>query len=98
MVKENPKTMEIKEIIEQAKKSLADLTGFTSPAGIGFKPEKEGWTVTVQIVEKKSIPEGMDVLGIYEICLDAKGNLLGYQRKALKKRGDTGVEEAGLGE
>lgn len=91
--------MEPREIIEQAKKHLVDLTGFTSPAGIGLKKEKNGgWTVAVQIVEKKSIPEGMDILGIYEICLDAKGNLLGYQRKALKKRGDTGVEEAGFGE
>ncbi len=81
--------MEPKELIDKAKKQLADVTGFSSPAGIGLKKEKEGWVVTVEIVEKKSIPEGMDVLGTYEVRLDAKGDLLGYERKDLRKRMDT---------
>lgn len=90
--------MKPREVIEQAKKQLVNLTGFTSPAGIGLKKEKGGWTVVIQIVEKKSIPEGMDVLGIYDVCLDGKGNLLGYRRKALRKRGDIGIEEVETGE
>ncbi len=81
--------METKEIIEQAKKQLADLTGFTSPAGTGLKKEKEGWMVTVEIIEKKSIPEGMDIIGTYEVQLDAKGNLLGYEKIAMRKKMDT---------
>ena len=81
--------MEPKEIIENAKKQLADLTGFTSPAGIGLKKEKEGWVVTVEIVEKKSIPEGMDVIGTYEVRLDVKGDLLGYEKIAMRKKMDT---------
>lgn len=81
--------MEAKELIEKAKKQLADLTGFASPAGTGLRKEKEGWIVTVEIVEKKSIPDGMDLLGTYEIHLNAKGNMLGYERKGLRKRIDT---------
>ncbi|MEW6407899.1 MAG: gas vesicle protein GvpO [Patescibacteria group bacterium] len=81
--------MEPKELIERAKKELQNLTGFTSPAGIGLKKEKEGWVVIVEIVEKKSIPEGMDVLGTYEVRLDGRGNMLGYERKELRKRMDT---------
>ncbi len=83
--------MEPKELIESAKKQLADLTGFKSPAGIGLKKEKEGWMVTIEVVEKNSIPEGMDVLGTYEVQLDVKGGLLGYERKDLRKRMDTEV-------
>ncbi|MBA3047261.1 gas vesicle protein [Patescibacteria group bacterium] len=83
--------LEPKELVEKAKKQLADLTGFSSPAGIGFKKEGEEWVVKVEIVEKKSIPDGMDVLGIYNIRLDAKGNLLGYERKEMRKRVDTGI-------
>ena len=85
--------MEPKEFIEKAKKQLADLTGFTSPAGVGLRKEKEGYIVTVEVVEKKSIPEGMDILGTYEVRLDTKGSLLGYERKELRKRTDTTAYE-----
>jgi len=81
--------MEPKEIIESAKKQLADLTGFKEPAGVGLKKEKEGWVVTCEIIEKKSIPEGMDILGTYEVHLDAKGDLLGYEKTAMRKKMDT---------
>ncbi len=81
--------MEPKEIIENAKKQLADLTGFKEPAGIGLRKEKEGWIATVEIIEKKSIPEGMDVIGTYEVRLDAKGDLLGYEKISMRKKMDT---------
>jgi len=81
--------MEQKDLIEKAKKHLADLTGFTSPAGVGLRKENEGWAATVEVVEKKSIPDGMDVIGTYEVSLNAKGDILGYERKRLRKRMDT---------
>ena len=81
--------MEIKEIIEKAKKALADLTGFKTPRGIGVKKVGKEWRVRVEITEKSSIPEAMDVLGIYDVHLDDEGNILSYERKGLKKRGDT---------
>lgn len=81
--------MEPKEIIEKAKKQLADLTGFKEPAAIGLKKEKEGWVATIEITEKKSIPEGFDIIGTYEIQLDDKGNLLGYKKFAMRKRMNT---------
>ena len=85
--------MEPKEIIESAKKQLADLTGFKEPAGIGLRKEKEGWVATVEIIEKKSIPDGMDILGTYDVHLDEKGNLLNYERKELRKRMDTEISK-----
>jgi len=81
--------MEPKEIIEKAKKQLVDLTGFKEPAAVGLKKEKEGWMVTIEIAEKKSIPEGMDILGTYEVHLDTKGELLGYEKVAMRKKIDT---------
>ena len=80
--------MEPKELIEKARKQLADLTCFKEPAGVGFKKEKEGWMVTVEIAEKKSIPDGMDILGTYEVHLDVKGNLISYEKVAMRKRMD----------
>ena len=80
---------QINDVIENAKKELAALTGFTSPAGIGIQKAGTGWVVTIEIVEKKSIPDGMDLLGLYEVQADAKGDVTGYTRKGLRKRIDT---------
>jgi len=85
--------METKELIAKAKTQLADLTGFKSPAGIGLKKEKDGWVVTIEIVEKNSIPDGMDILGTYDVRLDLKGNVLNYERKELRKRMDTEISQ-----
>ena len=82
--------MEPKELIESAKKQLADLTGFKEPAGIGLKKEKDGWVVEVEMVEKKSIPEGMDIVGTYEVKVDKDGEILGYEKIAMRKKADTG--------
>jgi len=85
--------MEPKELIEKAKKQLAELTGFKEPAGVGLRKEKEGWVVTIEIIEKKSIPEGMNVIGTYEVKVDGKGEILGYEKIAMRKKMDTGAFE-----
>ena len=80
--------MDIKDIVENAKKSLVELTGFTSPSAIGVSKEGETWKVIVEITEKPSAASNLEVLGIYEVCLDVNGNLLEYVRKEMRKRGD----------
>lgn len=84
--------MDIKTIIEKAKKALSDSTGLQNPRGVGIKKTGKEWIVRAEITEKASIPEAMDVLGMYEIRLNEKGDLLSYERKGLRKRGDTQPE------
>jgi len=50
---------------------------------------EEGWAVSLEALERKAIPDTMDVLGLYEVRLDGEGNLLDFQRKKLRKRGET---------
>ncbi|PIQ93384.1 MAG: hypothetical protein COV68_10195 [Nitrospirae bacterium CG11_big_fil_rev_8_21_14_0_20_41_14] len=42
----------------------------------------------IEITEKPSPVSNLEVLGIYEVHLDVNGNLLGYKRKSMCKRGD----------
>jgi len=46
----------------------------------------------LEALERKAIPDSMDLLGLYELRLDNEGNLLGLGRKKLRKRGETKEE------
>jgi hypothetical protein len=44
------------------------------------------------MIEKKSIPDSMDVLACYEVSLDGSGNIRDFSRVRLRRRGDTAGE------
>ena len=76
-------------IASQAKKELASLTNLELSTILGTSKEGEEWVVTLEMVEKKSIPDAMDILGTYEVRLDSSGQVLNFNRISLRKRGDT---------
>ena len=81
--------MNANEIIEKAREEFVGL-GKTPADGItGLSKTEEGWTILMEALERKAIPDTMDVLGLYELRLDNEGNLLGLDRKKLRKRGET---------
>lgn len=90
---EKIKLMATKDILEKAKKELADLTGFKSPSAIGFKQEGADLIATIEVIEKESIPDGMDVLGTYEARVDESGKIISYERTDLRKRVDTALNK-----
>ena len=49
--------------------------------------------MTLEALERRAIPDTMDILGIYEVHLDNNGSFLSFERKRLRKRGDTKEEE-----
>lgn len=53
-------------------------------------PADGGWVVAVELVEKRGIPDSNDVLGLYELRLDAAGTVLRYERTQMRRRGDLG--------
>lgn len=85
------KSMTTKEIIEKAKKELVNLTEFKSPNAIGVKKEGNEWVITIELIEKESIPDGMDILGTYAVRTDQSGGILDYKRTDLRKRVDTAL-------
>jgi len=86
------KKISIKDISEKAKSELKELTGFESVSVTSIKKDGEEWVIAVEMLEKKGIPDRMDILGLYEVKMDNTGDLLSYDRKGLRKRGDTGEE------
>lgn len=80
--------MKIKNLVDTAKEKLVELTGFNSPNVIGINKEEDGWHITVEIIEKPSKAINLEILGIYDVRLDVSGNLLGFERIKMRKRGD----------
>lgn len=78
------------ELAEKAKARLERVTGLKASSVIGVAQEEGGhWMVTLELVEKKSIPDSMDILGTYEVKVDEAGDVLDFARTRLRKRGDT---------
>lgn len=80
--------MEIKDIAEIAKQKLVELTGFSSPNVIGISREEDIWHITVEITEKPSEAINLEILGVYDVQVDVSGNLLGFERIRMRKRGE----------
>jgi hypothetical protein len=81
--------MNANEVVKKAQEEFVRL-GKTPANGItGLSKTEEGWAILLEALERKAIPDTMDVLGLYELRLDNEGNLLSLDRKKLRKRGET---------
>lgn len=83
----------VPKLIERAREQLAEATGLKLSTTVGASKDDKGWRISVEMIEKKSIPDGMDILGTYEAWLNDKGELLEFGRKKLRRRIDTEGQE-----
>ena len=79
-------------LVELARKELTKLTGLKASTTVAVIKDEKGWHISIELVEKESIPDQMDILAIYEALLDEDGNFLSFERKAMRKRMDTEVK------
>lgn len=79
----------IPQLIERAREELSKVTGLELGSTLGAAKEEEGWRVSVELVEKHSLPDQMDILALYEALVDDEGNLISFNRKSLRKRIET---------
>lgn len=85
--------MTMPELIERAREQLAKATGLDPSSTLSASEDDKGWRISVEMVEKRSIPDGMDILATYEVRLNPRGELLEFSRKKLRKRIDTEEQE-----
>ena len=77
------------ELVGIVKKEFAGLTNLRVDGITSLSKDDGVYVVSLEALERKAIPDSMDVLGIYEVRLDNEGNLLSFERKRLRKRADT---------
>ena len=81
--------MEVSEAVKTVLAEFPTLTNLKASGVIGISHGEEGWVVSIEMLEKKSIPDSMDVLGLYEVKVDDRGKIVDFSRVKLRKRGDT---------
>jgi len=86
--------MTIPELVERAREEISRLTNLELSSTLGANKDEKGWHVSLELIEKHSIPDQMDVLAIYDVWLDDEGNVLEFNRRRLRKRIDTQEVEA----
>jgi hypothetical protein len=84
--------MNANQVVEKARKEFIGLGKKPADGVTGLSKTKEGWAILLEALERKAIPDTMDVLGLYELRMDDQGQLLGLDRKKLRKRGETREE------
>ena len=71
---------EFTNMADQARELLRSVRGVEAESVSGLTRTSSGWTVTLEVVELRRIPESTDVLASYEVELDGDGKLLGFER------------------
>jgi hypothetical protein len=80
------------QVAAQAASDLLELTGKGAEGVTGLERTDDGWTVQVEVVEMRRIPDTTDVLALYEVNTDKQGNLTGYRRVRRYARGVPGED------
>ena len=82
------------DAVRLGREQLEDLTGRPTESVSALRRTDDGWEMRVEVVELERIPPTMNVIGSYDVELDAEGTLVGYERVRRYHRGQVD-EDAG---
>lgn len=85
--------MTVPKLVERAREQLAEVTGLELSSTLGASKDEDGWHISVEMIEKQSLPDGMDILATYVARLNDEGAMVDFTRKKLRTRIDTTGEE-----
>jgi hypothetical protein len=86
---QRPRRLSAADVAHAAIAQIGDLTGHDGEGVISIERNDDGWRVGVEVVESHRIPDSADILAIYEVDLDADGELVSYRRTERYSRGQT---------
>jgi len=87
------KGMSIKQAAGVAKEKLAEALNKKANATVSISREGNDWNATVEILEEEYLPgknvsSMNDIIGVYEVKLNDKGDLTSWVKKGSHKRGE----------
>jgi len=76
------------QAIDRAKKQVSDLIERKPSSVTAVSKDEEGWHVALEMLERKAIPDHMDLLARYDVLLDEEGNIVKFDRGDLRTRSE----------
>lgn len=73
--------------VKKAIEEFSTLTGRPPESVVGTRWKDDHWSVRLEVVESRRIPDSADLLAEYEVELDEDGELMAYDRKDRYVRG-----------
>lgn len=73
---------------ERAKKQISELIERQPSSVTAVSKDEKGWHVSLEMLERKAIPDHMDLLASYDVLLDEEGNVVEFDRGDLRTRGE----------
>ena len=81
-------TLTAAQVIDRAKKQLSELVERKTSSVTAVSKDEEGWHVSLEMLERKAIPDHMDLLARYDVLLDEEGNIVKFDRGELRTRSE----------
>ncbi len=73
--------MSLRKLGEQVLDDLQMLVGAETEGISGICRDKEGYVVTVEVLELARVPQTSDVMATYDVHVDDDGEIVEYQRQ-----------------
>lgn len=84
--------MKTSELIQVAKNEITATIGLQLESISSVRKDGEQWMVHADMLELQMTPDTQDILGVYEVILDADANLLSYHRLGRHRRSQLEIE------
>lgn len=85
---EEVQTTSLKGVIRGTIEQLQSLLGLEVSSVIAASETEEGWQLTIELIERKAVPDTQDLLGTYVVTLDHNGEMTAYERTDIRRRMD----------
>ncbi len=86
------KKLAIKDIVRMSISFTEGILNQKAQGVTSIHSEDNGWSANVEMLERKAVPDTQDILSTYELKLTCDGNVTGYKRISMRKRGDRVLE------
>lgn len=80
------------EAQERSREVAEELLERPLESVIKIEANDDGWRTVVEVLERSAVPDTQDIIGRYEITLDATGNVSGYEMLERYRRGELKTE------
>lgn len=79
---------DIQSVRQQVQSTAEDVVGHPLDGITSVDRDDENWRVSIEVVERKGVPDTQDILGRYEMMLDEELNVDSYERTHRFRRDD----------